>query len=89
MKKISLGLGAAIGLAAATVALAAPASALPSVAGQAGGTVYAPGASHPQVVFGQVGPAPLGRCMVIDVAAPVSGAADRNPAKQVLPSWCA
>jgi hypothetical protein len=79
MKKISLGLGAAIGLAAATVALAPPASALPSVAGTAGGTVHAPE---------QVGPAPLSRCMVMDVAAPTSGAPDRNPAKQVLPSWC-
>jgi hypothetical protein len=88
MRKISIGLGAAIALAAATVALASPATALPSVAGQAGDTVHAPGASHPEVVFGQVGPAPLSRCMVVDVAAPVSGAADRNPAKQVLPSWC-
>jgi hypothetical protein len=88
MKKISLGLGAAIGLAAATVALASPASALPSVAGQAGGTVHAPGASHPEVVFGQIGPAQLGRCMVVDIAAPVNGAPDRNPAKQVQPSWC-
>jgi hypothetical protein len=88
MKKISLGLGAAIGVAAATVALASPASALPSVAGQAGGTVRAPGASHPEVVFGQIGPAPLGRCMVVDIAAPVNGAPDRNPAKQLQPSWC-
>lgn len=83
MKKMTLALSAVTGLAAATVAMAAPAAAVGSGPVSAGETVHMAVTSR-----SDVGAAPLSRCMVIDLTAGATREADRNPAKQIVPSGC-
>jgi hypothetical protein len=70
MKKMTIALSAAAGLAAATVAMASPAAAVQSAAVPAGGTMLKQ------------------QCIVIDLAAAGHHEADRDPAKQVVPTFC-
>lgn len=71
MKKMTIALSAAAGLAAATVAMASPAAAVQSAPGSAGNTMLKQ------------------QCIVIDLAAAgTSHEADRDPAKQVVPTFC-
>ena len=71
MKKMTIALSAAAGLAAATVAMASPAAAVQSAAVPAGGTMLK---QH---------------CIVIDLAAAgTNHEADRDPAKQLVPTFC-
>jgi hypothetical protein len=71
MKKMTIALSAAAGLAAATVAMASPAAAAQSAAVPAGGTMLKQ------------------QCIVIDLAAAgTNHEADRDPAKQVVPTFC-
>ena len=87
MKKMTLALTAVTGLAAATVAMAPPATAARSAPVLAGETVHMLEASRFEVIVGQVGAVPLSRqCILIDPAG--SGTDHRAPVIQVLPSWC-
>jgi hypothetical protein len=65
MKKIALVLPAVTGLAAATVALASPASATPTAAGSAKDTVSTLAAASNKATANQLGSAPLSQCAVI------------------------
>jgi hypothetical protein len=82
MKKTTLGLSVVAVLAAAAVAMAAPGAAVGSGLVSAGETVHAVASRS------EVGALPLSRCTVIDVTAGTTHEADRNPAKQMLPTWC-
>ena len=90
MKKMTIALSAVAGLAAATVAMASPAAAVRSAPVSAGDTVLTLEASRVGVNLGQVGAARLRpQCIVIDpAAAGASHEADRDPAKQVVPTSC-
>jgi hypothetical protein len=90
MKKMTIALSAVAGLAAATVAMASPAAAMRSAPVSAGYTVLALQASPVEVNLGQVGAAHLRQqCIVIDpAAAGTSHEADRDPARQVVPTFC-
>jgi len=71
MKKMTIALSAAAGLAAATVAMASPAAAVQSAPGSAGDTTFKQ------------------QCIVIDLAAAgTTHEANRDPAKQVVPTFC-
>jgi|HubBroStandDraft_3_1064219.scaffolds.fasta_scaffold273672_2 hypothetical protein len=71
MKKMTIALSAAAGLAAATVAMASPAAAVQSAPGSAGDTTFKQ------------------QCIVIDLAAAgTTHEAARDPAKQVVPTFC-
>jgi hypothetical protein len=91
MKKIALVLPAVTGLAAATVALASPASAMPSAAGSAEDTVSTLEAASYKVTVNQVGTAPLSQCAVIaagpggDPAPGTSREARHDRVQQALP----
>ena len=87
MKKMALALSAVTGWAAATVAMAPPATAVRSAPVSAGETVHMLEASGFEVIVGQVGAAPLSqRCFLIEPAG--SGHKLRAPVIQFLPSWC-
>lgn len=89
MKKMTITLSAVAGLAAATVAMASPAAAVRSAPVSAGDTVLTQEASPVEVNPGQVGAGLLRQCIVIDPAsAATSHEADRDPAKQVVPTSC-
>jgi hypothetical protein len=89
MKKMTMALSVVAGLAAATVAMASPAAAVRSAPVSAGDTVLPLQASHVEVDLGQVGAGLLRQCVVIDLAAAgTSHEADRDPAKQLVPTFC-
>lgn len=89
MKKMTIALSAVTGLAAATVAMASPAAAVPSAPVSAGDTVLPLEVGRVEVDLGQAGTGLLRHCIVIDLAATgTSHEADRDPAKQVVPTFC-
>jgi hypothetical protein len=90
MKKMTIALSAAAGLAAATVAMASPAAAVRSAPVSAGNTTVLPlEASRVEVNLGQIGAGLQRQCIVIDLAAAgTNHEADRDPAKQVVPTFC-
>jgi hypothetical protein len=89
MKKMTIAASAAAGLAAATVAMASPAAAVRSAPVWAGDTVFPLAASRVEVNLGQVDAGLLRQCVVIDLAAAgTNHEADRDPAKQVVPTFC-
>ena len=89
MKKMTIALSVAAGLAAATVAMASPAAAAPSAPVSAGDTVLPLQAGRVEVNSVQVGAGLLRHCVVIDLAsAGTSHESDRDPAKQVVPTFC-
>ena len=88
MKKMTRALSGTTALAAMTVALSTVFG-VPSFASSAGDTIRTLSASSSEVMLGQVGSVPVGRCMFVDVGAPgTSPATDRVAVKQVLPSAC-
>jgi hypothetical protein len=82
MKKMTAALSAVAGLAVATVAMSCPAA-------TAGTAPVSAGASHVEVISGQVGAAPLRRCVVIDpIGVSTNHESDRYSDKQVVPTSC-
>ena len=89
MKKMTRALTGTTALAGMMTVALSTVFAVPSFASSAGGTIHTLSASSSEVMLGQVGRVPVGRCMLVDVGAPgTSPATDRVPVKQVLPSAC-
>jgi hypothetical protein len=89
MKTMTVAVSAVAGLVAATVAMASPAAAVRSAPVSAGDTVLPLQAGRVEVNLDQVGTGLLRHCIVIDLAAAgTNHEADRDPAKQVVPTFC-
>ena len=89
MKKMTRALSGTAALAAMVTVALSTVFAAPSFASSAGDTIHTLSASPSEVMLGQVGRVPVGRCMLVDVGAPrTSPGIDRVPVKQVQPSAC-